>query len=398
MECVLIKGREMKPKNLFLLGLFLLLVAVLASAADKSIDTLSDGNINITIFYGRECPYCHKTLQLLDELAKENPAIQIEKIETWHSMENYALFRETVKRYGYDPDRTGVPFTIIDGHTIEGFYPEKIRSAIDACFVQMDENEFCVADTNKPSTVSHFLFGTIDLKELSLPMLTIVLGIADGFNPCAMWVLVYLISILIATKDRKKIWLIVGTFVFASAVLYFIFLTAWLNLFLFIGFLPIVQIAVGVMAIATGIWHLKSHLSEKEAVCKVTDESGRRKIMEKINELTKKSIVPATLLGIVLLAFTVNLIEFVCSAGIPAVFTKTLTMSKLSVIEYYGYILLYDFFFMLDDILIFGGAALTLQFVDVTEKYVRYAGTIGGILLLILGILLIFYPQALAFI
>lgn len=388
----------MKPRQISLTLLLLLLAGTLAFAAEKTITTGTDENINITIFYGRECPYCHKTIKLLEELAEENPAIQIEKIEIYHSMENYALFRETVKRYGYDPNLTGVPFTIIEGQTIEGYYPGKIKQAIETCNIHIDEKEFCLVDANTPTIISHFLFGTIDLKGLSLPMLTVVLGIADGFNPCAMWVLVYLIAILVETEDKKKIWLIVGTFVLASAVLYFIFLTAWLNLFLFIGFLSPIQIIVGLIAIGTGIWHLKTHLRKKEAVCKVTDEKGKKKIMEKINKLAKKSIVPATILGIILLAFTVNLIEFVCSAGIPAVFTKILTMSSLSTIEYYGYILLYDFFFMLDDILIFGGAALTLQYVDITGKYVRYAGIIGGILLLFLGILLIFFPQALAFI
>lgn len=382
-------------KILFLLVFACILFGVLASE-QKIEPNVSDGNINVTIFYGRECPYCHKTIQLLEELKEKNPAIKINKVEIWHSMENYSFFRETIKQYGYDPEVTGVPFTVIEGKTIEGYYPEKVKQAIASCEIPSEE-EFCEPE-DKPSAVSHFLFGKINLEGLSLPVLTIVLGVADGFNPCAMWVLVYLISVLITTKNKKKIWLIVGTFVLASAILYFIFLTAWLNLFLFIGFLSPVQIAVGLIAIGTGIWHLKNHLFKKELVCEVTGEGNRKKIMDKINKLTKKSLVPATILGIILLAFTVNLIEFVCSAGIPAVFTKILTMSNLSILEYYGYILLYDLFFMLDDVILFGGAALTLQYVDITQKYVRYAGIIGGILLLLLGIMLIFFPQMLSFI
>jgi len=388
----------MNSGKLLFLAVLVLLAGQLALAAEQPAGEESDGAINITIFYGRECPYCHKTMALLEEIKAENPAVRVEDFEIYHNTENLALYRETLEKYGFDPNRIRVPLTIVEDRPIFGYAPGDIKAAVDACDVIVDENAACPADPETPETISHFLFGTIDLKGMSLPVLTIVLGIADGFNPCAMWVLIYLIALLVETKDKRKIWLIVGTFVLASAVLYFIFLTAWLNLFLFIGFLSPIQILVGLIAIGTGIWHLRTHLRKKEAVCEVTNEGQRKKVTDRLNELTKKSIVPATILGIILLAFTVNLIEFVCSAGIPAVFTKILTMSQLSTMEYYGYILLYDLFFMLDDILIFGGAALTLQHVDITGKYVKVAGIIGGILLLILGIVLIFFPQALAFI
>ncbi|MEM0360514.1 MAG: glutaredoxin family protein [Candidatus Diapherotrites archaeon] len=382
----------------FLVLSFLLFALCVASAANMVIApsvALEDGNINVVIFYGRECPHCHKALTLLEELAVKNPAIKIEKIETWHSPENYQLFRETLQKYGYDPNRPGVPFIIIEDQIIEGYNPEKIRAAIVACGLSLDQNQQCV-DENLPQTVNLLFFGPIDIRGFSLPMLSIVLGLADGFNPCAMWVLIYLISLMVVTDDKKKILLLAGTFVFASGVLYFLFLTAWLNLFLFIGFLTPVQIAVGIVALITGAMHLKTHLSKKEAKCEVTTDKQKRKIIDRINAMSKQAIVPATFLGIVFLAFTVNLIEFVCSAGIPAVFTKILAAKNLSMIEYYFYILLYDLAFMFDDLIIFGGAALTLQYTDFSHKYARIGGIIGGILLIVLGIILIFFPSALA--
>ncbi|MFH1234971.1 MAG: hypothetical protein V1493_05160 [Candidatus Diapherotrites archaeon] len=395
----------MAAKKALLALAFLLFASAAASAAGQSIvpaNALDDGNINITIFYGLECPHCHDAMVFLDSLAKENPAIKIEKIETWHSAENYNLFRETVQRYGYDPNNTGVPFTIIEGQVVLGYNenpqvntPAKIMAAIASCSAIPDQNQQCT-DTNTPQTITLLFLGPIDTSKLSLPMLSIVLGLADGFNPCAMWVLIYLISLMVMTEDKKKILLIAGTFVFASAVLYFIFLTAWLNLFLFIGFLTPVQIAIGIVAIITGGMHLRTHLSKKEAKCEVTDDKQKRKIMDRINDMSKKAVVPATFLGIIFLAFTVNLIEFVCSAGIPAVFTKILASKSLPMLEYYSYILLYDLAFMIDDIIIFGLAALTLQYTDISSKYARIGGIIGGLVLILLGIVLIFFPGALA--
>jgi len=383
------------PNSKFVVAVLLLLLAFSYASAETTISETGDNeSIDVTIYYGRECPYCHKAMTLFEELSEEYP-LQVTKIEVWHSMDNYLAFRELLKSKGYNPDITGVPFIEIEGQIIEGFYPDQIREAVEQCGTGLEES--CEPE-EKPKTVNHFLFGDIDISGMSLPMLTAILGLADGFNPCAMWVLVYLIAILMETKDKKKIWLIVGTFVFASAVLYFIFLTAWLNLFLFLGFLGPIQILVGLIAIATGAWHIREHIKPAPAVCKATDDKGKKKIMDRIKKLSEGAIVPATIIGLILLAFTVNLIEFVCSAGIPAVFTKILTMSDLSTLEYYGYILLYDFFFMLDDVIIFGGAALTLSYVDISGKYVKAAGLFGGVLLLLLGIVLIFFPEMLAFV
>lgn len=347
--------------------------------------------IKVTVFYGEECPYCHKVLGLLEELSEKYP-LEITKYEIYHNSKNLKMFEEVASKFGLERSELKVPFIIIRERYIIGYNPEKIKEYIE------DQN---FAEVNNQSgtnlVVKHFLFGEIDLKGLSLPAIAVILGLVDGFNPCAMWVLVYLISVLLATKDRKKIWLIVGSFVFASGVLYFLFMAAWLNLFLFISFVSVIQAVVGIMAIAIGAYHLKEFFTKKELVCKVAPSKTKEKIINKINSIASHAFMPATFFGIVVLAFTVNLFEFLCSAGIPAVFTNILAMSKLSAVEHYLYILLYDIFYMLDDLLLFGGAALTLEMVDISSKYVRVASAIGGVVLVLLGITLIFFPQALVF-
>jgi len=349
----------------------------------------SEQKIKVIVFYGRECPYCHKALTLLEELSEKYP-LEITKYEVYHNTENLSKFEEEAAKFGVSRNELKVPFIIIGEKHILGYKPDAIKKYIGEYNTAAEEEQ-----PAEDLIVKHFLFGEINLKGLSLPAIAVILGLVDGFNPCAMWVLVYLISVLLATKDRKRIWLIVGTFVFASGVLYFLFMTAWLNLFLLISFVSLVQVIIGVMAIAIGAYHLKEFFTKKELVCKVTPSKTKEKIMDKINAVANRAIVPATFLGIVVLAFTVNLFEFFCSAGIPAVFTKILTMSNLPAIQYYLYILLYDIFYMLDDILLFGGAAITLEMVDISSKYVRIASAIGGIVLLLLGIALIFFPQAL---
>lgn len=388
----------MNGKKYMALALLVIFAAGFSLAAENTFSTAShDSQVNITIFYSKTCAYCHRTLLLLDELSAQNPALKVEKLEVYSSRENTQRWMNAWHTYGYDPNYISVPLTVIDGTPVVGYNPEKIKSLIRACTVTQDENKPCSNDTNT-NVIHHFFLGKINIKGMSLPVLATVLGLADGFNPCAMVVLVYLIALIIETKDKKKMWLIVGTFVFASAALYLLFLTAWLHVLLNIGTQPLIQLIIGIVAIAAGIFSIKNHLKQKEATCKVTNKGTKEKILNKFNSLLKNPTTPLTIAWIVFLAFAVNAIEFICSAFIPLVFTEKLAISNISMIERYGYILLYDFFYMLDDMILFVGAALTLSFVDVTDKYVRIAGIAGGVLMLLLGVLLVFFPEALALI
>ncbi|HIJ90687.1 MAG: hypothetical protein OEV89_07960 [Desulfobulbaceae bacterium] len=247
----------------------------------------------------------------------------------------------------------------------------------------------------RPETVTLPVFGVIRLADFSLPVLAVLLGLADGFNPCAMWALVYLLSLLVSLKDRKKIWFLVGTFVLASGVLYFLFMTAWLNAFILLGYLRPLTLAIGAGALVIGAADLRAFVLTRGApVCEVGSSNLKKQTMGRMERLAAAPLSLVSFLGVVALAFTVNAIEFVCSAGLPAIFTHTLSLRQLSASQYYGYILLYDFFFMLDDLLIFSLAAFTLR-TTMAGGYARYGKLVGGIVLVLLGLLMLFAPEML---
>jgi hypothetical protein len=248
----------------------------------------------------------------------------------------------------------------------------------------------------QPESVSLPLVGEVGLAGLSLPALAVVLGLADGFNPCAMWALVYLLSLLVSLQDRRKIWLLVGSFVLASGVLYFLFMTAWLNAFLLLGYLRPLTFAVGAGALVIGVLDLRSFAQTRGApVCAVGSSDFKKRTMGRMERLVAAPLSLASFLGIVALAFTVNAIEFVCSAGLPAIFTHILSLRQLPPPQYYGYILLYVFFFMLDDLLIFSLAAFTLRTTLTGGFVVRYGKLVGGMVLVGLGLVMLFSPEAL---
>ena len=241
------------------------------------------------------------------------------------------------------------------------------------------------------------ILGTIQTANLSLPVLSIVMGLLDGFNPCAMWTLLFLISLLLGMKDKKRMWILGVTFIAASAFIYFLFLTAWLNFFLILGFVFWVRIAIGLIAIGVGIYNLRDYQKNKDGACEVTDDEKKRKTFDKLKNITHEKKFILALGGIILLAFAVNLVELVCSAGLPAIFTQILSISNLSPGQHYSYILIYIFFFMVDDLVVFAIAMVTLHSVGIQSKYARLSRLIGGIRMLIIGGLLLLKPEILMF-
>ncbi|MBU0572219.1 hypothetical protein KKH23_00940 [Patescibacteria group bacterium] len=241
------------------------------------------------------------------------------------------------------------------------------------------------------------ILGTIQTANLSLPVLSVVIGLVDGFNPCAMWTLLFLISLLLGMKDRRRMWILGTTFIITSAFVYFLFLTAWLNFFLILGFVFWVRIAIGLVALGAGIYNLRDYYINRDGACKVTGDEKRKKTFDKLKNITHEKKFILAFGGIILLAFAVNLVELVCSAGLPAVYTQILSINDLPSGQYYLYILIYIFFFMIDDLFVFAIAMITLHAVGVQSKYARLSRLIGGILMLIIGGLLLFKPEILMF-
>ena len=119
--------------------------------------------------------------------------------------------------------------------------------------------------------------------------------------------------------------------------------------------------------------------------------------MAKIKKFTSEKSLLLALVGVITLAFSVNLIELACSAGLPLIFTQILALNNLGLFEYSIYILLYLIFFLIDDIVIFVIAMKTLEVTGISTKYTKYSHLIGGIIMLIIGILMIFKPSWLMF-
>ena len=377
---------------LVIIGLFLIF-----RGEETTVQTPSEG-LAVDFFFHPACPHCNEQKPFNEKLMKNFPEASF----IYHDITQpgeLELFYEFADGFSIPRSSLGVPGTFFGQYHFIGFDKAEtsgvqIESALKAYVSGQAAQTKEVQKSEDEEKIKLPFLGEINVLDYSLPMLAVILGLVDGFNPCAMWVLVYLISLIVSIGDRKKIWLIVGSFVFASGALYFLFMTAWLNAFLLIGFFRPLTIIVGLGALYAGATSIRDYI-KGNIICKTGNIESREKTISRIQKIVHSPITIATILGVIGLAFVVNSLEFVCSAAIPAVFTHVLAISSLSTWQYYGYILLYDLFFMLDDLIIFSLAAFAVN-TSYSTKYAKYCKLIGGIILLGLGLILAFAPNLLS--
>lgn len=366
-------------------------------------DVLAEQENKILFFWAKGCPHCRAEDAFLENLKRDYPEIVVEKYEVSESFENQDKLKQIGQELNFDPN--AVPVVIIDKKFISGYAEgitdreiERIilenRKEIDSvqgiCKTGSDCEE---SDQKKVNT----LFGEVNLNALSLPAVSALIGFLDGFNPCAMWVLIFLISLLLTMKDKKRMWSLGAIFIVVSGLVYFLFMSAWLNLLLFIGIISIVRISIGILAIGTGVYSIRDFLINKSGSCKIAGSEKRSKIFSRIREIVGRKNFFLAVLGIIVLAFAVNLVELLCSAGLPAIYTQLLTLNDLPKWQYYFYMFIYILFFIIDDLFVFVLSMVTLKLTGVTSKYSRYSRIVSGALILIIGLLMIFKPSWLMF-
>ncbi len=378
---------------------------------------VSAKSVNVYMFYGKTCPHCEEAIKYLDSI-KEKYDLKIYKYEVWNDSENMKLMNDIASFL--DVNVRGVPFAIIDNTAIFGYssgvtdetYRYHIKQASKDDFIDEVGIELGVVkgktkvsknNDNKEYETNYTIklpfIGKVNLKSFSLPLVSILIGIIDGFNPCAMWVLLFLISTLIGMKDKKRLWALGLTFLVTSAFVYMAFMVSWLSFAKMISGVVLVRIMIAIVAIIGGAINLNSFANSlgKDDGCDVVDAKKRKKVFSKIKKFTHEKSFIMAIIGVILLAISVNLIELACSAGLPVIFTSLLAMNDLSAIQYWIYIIIYIFFFMIDDLIIFAIAVKTMQLTGISTKYTKYSHLVGGILMFIIGILLIVKPEWLMF-
>ncbi len=362
---------------------------------DKVGVELEEDVVNIYLFYGSTCPHCAKEKEVLDKLeVKYEGKVKVYKYEVWSDKDNRDIMFE-VKNLFDMPVNEGVPFTVIGTKTYYG-YDEWVGTDLEKQLVKYLELDNIDDDDTivEKDKINIPLIGKVNPGEIAVGVAAVTLGLVDGFNPCAMWVLLFIINMLLGMKDKKKMFILGYTFLFTSAVVYFL---SMLGVNIVLGFLSTNELRslIGLVAIGAGIYNLYVYFRDrnKDDGCAVVDEKKRKNILEKVKRIKNSKSIIFALGGIILLAVSVNLVELACSAGFPMIFNEVLVANDITGGLRIIYLLVYVLFYMIDDMVVFTISVCTLSIVGMTTKYNKIVKIIGGILMVLMGLLLIFKPE-----
>lgn len=243
------------------------------------------------------------------------------------------------------------------------------------------------------------LLGTVRPSRLGLPAFTLAIGLVDGFNPCAMWVLLFLLSILVNLQNRWKIMAVAGSFVFVSGVAYFLFMALTLNVIeLFQPWEREVQLTLGTLALVIGSVHVKDFFAFKKGVSLSIPDAAKSGIAARVRRIVMAENLFGAILGAVTLAVLINVIELLCTAGLPALYTKILSDQGIVGFVKYGYLGLYNLAYMFDDALMVLLVVVTLDKTRLQEKQGRWLKLVSGAFVLALGVIMIVKPELLQFV
>ncbi len=360
----------------------------------------------VHVFLHGECPQCESISPYLDSLAEEHD-VNITRHDVSDPQESklYERFKET---YGFTDGGFPIAFIgerfLVGETTIRNNLEQEISTCVEEGCVCPAENIQGLTPyppqlgdiTPEEGTVIELpVLGRIDTENMSLPLFTVILGGLDSFNPCAFFVLFFLLSMLVYAKSRRRMLLIGGTFVFFSGLIYFLFMSAWLNLFLLIGTLAVVTTAAGIIALLVAAINIKDFFFFEKGISLVIPESKKPGLFERMRNLLKANSIYSMMFGTIVLAVAANSYELLCTAGFPMVFTRILTLHGLSSMEYYTYLALYNIVYVIPLALIVVMFTVTLGAKKLTEYQGRTLKLMSGLMMLCLGSVLVINPALL---
>ncbi len=366
----------------------LLLFAVAAPAAENA-------DITLHFFWGEGCPHCEKAKPFVADLARRYPLLQVREYEVFQHPENLALLRQLSVATGSEAQ--GVPTFILGERMFSGFSPEiagKLEERVAWC-LERSRGADGAAPERGGESIAVPLIGTISVGSLSLPVFTLVVAGLDSFNPCAFFVLFFLLSLMTHVHSRSRMFLIGGIYVFFSGFIYFLFMAAWLNLFILVGNLPAITIAAGILAIVIAVINIKDFFWFEQGVSLVIPEQAKPKLFERMREIIRVGSLPAMIASTVTLAVAANTYELLCTAGFPMVFTRVLTLHKLPAGAYYLYLALYNVIYAVPLAVIVAAFAITLGSRKLSEWQGRLLKLVSGSMMLCLGSVLLIRPSIL---
>ncbi len=397
--------------------ILLILGTLLLSFSSVLAQTQDSADVNIYFFWGDGCPHCEEERPFLEALVDENTQVNLVDYEVWYNRDNLEVLSQFSQALDFEPG--AVPVTVIGDQYWVGFrdeYKTEMESALQQ--VLTDPNAVDIGDRLTLAAVSAGsaeaavtadseetaaaqnqaidlpLVGTVDLGKESLVLSTAIIGFVDGFNPCSLWVLSVLLALTLHSGSRKKILVVGLTFLIVTTIVYSLFITGVFTLFSYIGYLKWIQVAVALIALTFGFVNLKDYFWYKEGVSFTISEKRKPKLYQNMRSTVTDT---RSMIGLVgssaALAVGVSFIEFSCTAGFPVIWSNLVAANQVSKTGFILLLGLYMLIYLLDELVVFGTAAVTMKASRMEEKHGRLLKLASGVIMLTLGFVMLFNPE-----
>lgn len=346
--------------------------------------------VTLEFFWGVGCPHCEQARFFLEELRRERPGLTVEAVEVRNDPIGRQRFIDTLRRLGTRP--SGVPTFVVGDRYLVGFTRGVSEPQLTELVDHAIERPSVPGEPGKDEVQTRWL-GRLSASKLGLPLFTLALGLLDGFNPCAMWVLVFLLAMLAGQRDRRRMALSGATFVVVSGVVYFCFMAAWLSVFLVVGMSRALQLALGGIALGIGALNLKDFFAFRRGPSLSIPDAAKPGIYARVRRVLQEHRLAASLVGVAAIAVLVNFVELLCTAGLPAIYTSVLARQQLSSWGRLGYLGLYNLAYVADDAAMVTIGVVTLSRRRLAETTGRWLKLVSGAVMFGLGLLLLLRPE-----
>jgi hypothetical protein len=392
-------------KNIIHLGLLLLMFSTWAQATASTLPettwiTTNEQNENVVhlyFFWSKKCPHCLEALPYIEILADGEGWLQVHSYQLVGEPENVRRFQIMARSVGGEAQ--SVPGFVFCNTMLTGFdihiTPQNLESSLSSCKRYVADHGSLagfVAGRGDDITVSVPLLGQVGSAVDSLPFITLAIAGVDAFNPCAFFVLMFLMSLMLHTGSRRRMFLVGGVFVFFSGLLYFLFMAAWLNLFRMIGHLQVITVVAGLVALTVGAINMKDFVYFKKGISLTINESAKPRLFQRMRNLLQAQSLSTLIAATVGLALFANLYEFLCTAGFPMVYTRILTLNDLPYWQYYAYLVLYNVVYVVPLLVIVVLFAWSTGGRKLQEQEGRRLKLVSGVMMLALGTVLLIDP------
>jgi glutaredoxin-related protein len=356
--------------------------------------------VHLYFFWSQKCPHCLEARPELEALARSQPWIVLHSLELTKSQANVERYIAMAAELGQQAQSVPALFFCRQmqvGWQTGGLSRTMLLEQMNQCRSQVASGGTIGPDKSVSSQADTTMFlpliGSFDARLHSLPVMTVLIAGMDAFNPCAFFVLLFLLSLLVHQQDRRRMALIGGVFVLFSGLMYFAFMAAWLGLFRIMGSLPWVTGAAGALAVVIGAVNTKDFFAFKAGVSLSIPESRKADIFRRGRAILAAGNLPAVLAATVLLAIAANFYELLCTAGFPMVYTRLLTMQVSNSTQHLFYLALYNVIYVFPMLLIVFAFVRTLGARKLSEREGRLLKLLSGLMMLELGLLLLVAPE-----